>query len=65
MQNNILWREGGGMETNSLDIVTNSFYDIPANHYTEEELVEYKKRAGIPLFNSYDEIKKALMISNE
>lgn len=41
-------------------IETNSFYDVRQILYSEEELQLYRDLAGMPLFDSYSELIKAL-----
>lgn len=51
------------MDNKNNYIVRNSFYDISDKNYSEEELFDYKKKAGIPQYNSYEELLKTLSLS--
>lgn len=45
-----MWEEGE----------TNSFYDVNQIEYSPEELQQYRDLAGMPLFESYEELMRAL-----
>ena len=42
-------------------IMVNSFYDVFSDEITEEELLEYKQLAGMPLAENYEELIKSLI----
>lgn len=48
-----------GIKTNGL-VETNSFYDARQILYSEEELQLYRDLAGMPLFDSYQELMQSL-----